>query len=160
MNTPGQPHRQWTTPQEVKNRLADIFRGRPVHLLQPKPERQIQQQPILLDGVVGQFGQFVVAENKMDLPRVHGLQPGDVLQDRVRHATAVLRIDGSSVADLLENQMAARILVECGEPADQVEIPPVTMNVARRHHLVAEFRSERDRASLPAWHLPVRHRWP
>ena len=129
------------------NTPADPFRGLSVHLLQSQPEQMIQQLLVFLDGKVGQLGQFMVAQNKMHPVRKFILQGGHVFENRVRHAPAVLYIQRSAVAHFLQHQVPPGILVQGRDFFYQIEIPPVPVQIARNHRLVA--RLFRDNTMFP-----------
>ena len=135
----GQTDGQRAALQERQIRLADLLGGRAVHVLQAQPEHQIEHLLVLLDRVFGQFGQFVVAQDEMDPAGELDDQLGHVLEHGVGHAAAVLRIDRPAVADLLEDQLPPGMSGEVGDPADQVEIPPVAVQIAGDHHLVGQL---------------------
>ena len=91
----------------------------------------------------------------MDPLGIFHLQRGDVFEHRVRHAAAVFRIDRSAVADFLEEEVAAGMGVQGGQAANQVEVPPMPVQVAGDHHLVGQFGREDDDVPFPAGRIAV-----
>ena len=116
----------------------------------PEPEQQVEHLLVLLDRVVGQLGQLVVAEDEMDPIGELDLQPGDVFEHRVRHAAAVLRIGRPAVADLLKDQVPLADAGPAPPGADQVEVAAVPVQVAGDHDLVGQFGRKHDQVALPA----------
>ena len=128
-----QPHRQRAALEKLAIGLVDHRDRRPVHLFQSPPKLEVQRLLALLDGVVRKLGQLVIAEDEVNAGGILGLQRRQILEDRVRHAAAGLRIGRAAVADLLEHQMAAGVLVQRGQAGKRLKFcrcpckSPVTM---------------------------------
>ena len=59
------------------------------------------------------------------------------------------------MADLLQDQVPAGMLVQGGQAANQVEIAAMPVQVAGDHHVVGQLGREDDDVSLPAGRLPI-----
>jgi len=75
-----QSHRQRTALQKLDKRLTHLLGGLAVHVLQTQPKSQIEHPVILLNGVIGHLGQFVVAQDEVDPIREFQLQSGHVFE--------------------------------------------------------------------------------
>ena len=151
-----QPDRQRATPQEGQVGLANLLGGRPEHLLQPQAEHQIEHLLVLLDGVVGQLGQFMITQDEVRLQGELGLELGHVLEHVVRHAAAVLRVGGAAVADLLQDEVPAGMALQVGNLPDGVEVAPVAVQIASHHHLVGRLGCDLDGMPDAAGRVQVR----
>ena len=147
---PANPHRQRAGSEEPQKRFADALGFCSVHLCQPHAKQDVEHLPVLLDRVVGQFGQLVIPEKKMNTIAMAEFQAGNVLHDGVRHAPAILRVRGTAVAGLLHYQMSPGKSVQCGNSSDQVEIPTVPMQITGHHYLITGLGSNVDHVAHPA----------
>ena len=84
--------------------------SRPIHPFLAEAEEEVEHLPVLLDRIVGQLGQLVVAQDEVDALWVFRFQSGHVFQHDVRHAAAASGVGRAAVTDFLEDQVAAGML--------------------------------------------------
>ena len=149
-HAPGNPHGERTSSQERQKRLPHELALGTVHLLQPHAKQDVEHLPVLLDRIVGDLGQLVVAQEKMDAIGKVDLHPRNVLQDGVGHASTILRIRRAAVTDLLHHQMPTGQSFQGGNSSDEIEIPPVAVQIAGQHHVIGGLRANVDHVSHAA----------
>ena len=88
---------------------------------------------------VGPLGQFVVAQQHVDLSRVLALEGREQVEELVR-LVAAARVGVLAVDDLLQDQVPARVLAEVGRLVDGLEVAQVAVQVAGDEHLVGVLK--------------------
>ena len=63
----------------------------------------------------------------MDLVRELGLELRDLFQQPMRHASAVRRVGRTAVANLLQDEVASRMLLKIRRLFNAEEVPPIAV---------------------------------
>ena len=129
----------WTGTQEPQHRITDIFTPLTIHLLHAAAKRQVQHPFRFGDRKVGELGQFVITEQKVDLIWELSQQSSDVLQHQMRHIRIGAWIAWSTMTNFLHDQMSPRILRQIGVLQNAQEIQTMTVQVGSYQNLIGSF---------------------